>query len=589
MLYGGEEFSVNIRSNTVSMLRSTERNAVKKHRRKAKNSHRYFTRKFQGSLGPDPSAMENMEMLDEQPESLEDFDTDAYTVEPGSVTAQCLKSIADNSIGSLDSHTSLWSYMPKTRPGRGSMGDQSTSSGHGMKAMRVKYKGASANVMLSLPAEDPSRRQRLASTDGSETVISGITKDENATLVTNWNDNDGGSSLGSIDETYTLDNGSVEENNASEETADEVSENETEEDWEETPAERKSRLLNSAVSWPINLAAEDEVVQRELEDEEAQRLKSIEDAKWEVPSTPKGSLSPKVLHRKNSFFGKPNSGNISPQISLQRQGSFIGNSANSFSPKRATGIRSLREKGRNSPYDAEDQHEGSHKMQAMRTKIDGQDINYDTLVKMQEVWVKKWAEFICTEKRSFIEEQLKHMDELISKNNYFSEKQKQLKEMMVTVGMAHDPTPEEENQFQKKVFNREETLINFMGNDRLMREMLQSTTQIFEGRLRGEINAASSSGNIKKLEQVLRIILHLCQVIESEHLREKCANLQQILNNIRKDGGTDIYIPEDYHRPFRVHCDELEGAMQVFVQARTWRRKGQAGATTAAAASTSTL
>ena len=121
----------------------------------------------------------------------------------------------------------------------------------------------------------------------------------------------------------------------------------------------------------------------------------------------------------------------------------------------------------------------------------------------------------------------------------------------------------------------------------MMREMLQSTTQIFEGRLRGEINAASSSGNIEKLERVLRIILHLCQVIESEHLREKCANLQQTLNNIRKDGGTDFYIPEDHRRPFRVHCDELEGAMQDFVQARTWRRKEQVGAAAAAAAAAS--
>ena len=63
--------------------------------------------------------------------------------------------------------------------------------------------------------------------------------------------------------------------------------------------------------------------------------------------------------------------------------------------------------------------------------------------------------------------------------------------------------------------------------------------------------------------------------ILSEHLREKCARVKQTLKNINRDGGTDFFIPEDHRRDFRVHCDALEGAMQDFVQAKTWRRKEQ--------------
>ena len=86
---------------------------------------------------------------------------------------------------------------------------------------------------------------------------------------------------------------------------------------------------------------------------------------------------------------------------------------------------------------------------------------------------------------------------------------------------------------------------------------------------------ASSSGDVTKLQKVLDVIEHLTKVVDSEHLREKCARVKQTLKNINRDGGTDFFIPEDHRRDFRVHCDALEGAMQDFVQAKTWRRKEQ--------------
>jgi hypothetical protein len=174
-----------------------------------------------------------------------------------------------------------------------------------------------------------------------------------------------------------------------------------------------------------------------------------------------------------------------------------------------------------------------------------------------------------------IEDRLLLTDTLIAQNNAFDAKRKQLKEMMGLVGMGSGSATEKQLEFKLKVFNRDETLMNFNGNDRLMREMLQSTTQIFEGRLMGEVNVASSSGDVTKLQKVLDVIEHLTKVVDSEHLREKCARVKQTLKNINRDGGTDFFIPEDHRRDFRVHCDALEGAMQDFVQAKTWRRKEQ--------------
>ena len=167
------------------------------------------------------------------------------------------------------------------------------------------------------------------------------------------------------------------------------------------------------------------------------------------------------------------------------------------------------------------------------------------------------------------------LEAVVFLNNAFDEKQRKLKEMMAHVGMSSGPLTDKELAFKLKVFDRDETLINFGGNDRLMREMLQSTTQIFEGRLMPEINAASSSGHVSKLEQVLGVVRHLCKVVMSDHLLEKAAKLQSTLNKIKRDGGTDFFIPEDFRRGFRVHCDAFEGAMQDFVRAKTWRRREQ--------------
>ena len=103
----------------------------------------------------------------------------------------------------------------------------------------------------------------------------------------------------------------------------------------------------------------------------------------------------------------------------------------------------------------------------------------------------------------------------------------------------------------------------------------QAALSTFTISLMPEINAASSSGHVSKLEQVLGVVRHLCKVVMSDHLLEKAAKLQSTLNKIKRDGGTDFFIPEDFRRGFRVHCDAFEGAMQDFVRAKTWRRREQ--------------